>query len=245
MRITRAIMGMPVVVEIVGADEATYRRAFARFQEVDDRFSTYKRDSEISRINRGDLSLEHASGEMLQMLALAEHEKSRTGGIFDIRTPDGTLDPSGIVKGWAIRDVARMVEHAGYHDYWVEAGGDIQVSGHDEDGAPWRIGIRHPFEKDRLVQVIRLSDGGVATSGTYARGEHLYDPRTGRAADSPFVSLTVIASDVYEADLWATTAFVSGEEGLARLAALPGLEAYAIAHDGIATMTEGWVSYTA
>jgi thiamine biosynthesis lipoprotein len=245
MRITRAIMGMPVVIEIVGATEEEYEPAFARFREVDDRFSTYKRDSEISRINRGDLSIEHASHEMLEILALAEREKGRTDGVFDIRTPDGLLDTSGLVKGWAIRDVARSIERAGHHDYWVEAGGDIQVSGFDEEGSMWRIGIRHPFEKDKLVQVVTLTEGGIATSGTYARGSHLYDPRTGRVADSPFVSLTVIGPDVYEADLWATTAFVLGEEGLARIAAMPRLETYAIAKDGIATMSSGWISYTA
>lgn len=243
MRVIRDIMGMPVVVELVDGSDADIEQAFERFKEIDARFSTYKHESEISRINRGDLSLESASAEMLSVLALAERERVRTGGVFDIRTPDGTLDPSGLVKGWAIREVARLVERLGHHDYWIEAGGDIQINGHDEDGREWRVGIRHPSEHDAIVQAIAPGPSGIATSGTYLRGQHIYDPRTGRAVDSPYLSLTVVGPDVYEADLWATTAFVMGEAGVEFMASMPGFEAYAIDRAGIATMTPGWQSW--
>lgn len=240
MRVTRALMGMPVVVELVDAPDADIDRIFSYFAEVDARFSTYKHDSEMSRLGRGDLSLEHASPELLEVLHLCDAERIRTSGYFDARTPSGSLDPSGLVKGWAIRNAARLAERMGYHDYWIEAGGDIQLSGNDEDGRPWRVGIRHPQEPGTIVDVIEPGACGVATSGTYLRGSHIYDPHTGRAPLTPFVSLTVVASDVYEADLWATTAFAMGEAGLDMLAAMPGVEAYAIDENGMATYTAGW-----
>lgn len=242
MRVTRALMGMPVAIELVGGTESDREALFSLFAAVDARFSTYKHDSEISQLNRGDVSLERASKEMLEVLSLCEHEKTHSGGVFDIRTPDGTLDPSGLVKGWALRKAAQLAEHLGYSDYWIEAGGDIQTSGRDEDGNRWRVGIRNPFEKDSLACVICPDARGVATSGTYLRGTHIYDPRTGLAVDSPYVSLTVVGPDVYEADMWATKAFVLGEDGLALLARMNGFEAYAIGHDHTVTTTPDWNS---
>lgn len=244
MRVIRALMGMPVAVELIDGTDADIERIFGYFADIDARFSTYKHTSEISQLNRGDISLEHASSDMLEVLALAEQAKLETDGIIDVRTPAGTLDPSGIVKGWAIRNAGRLAEKLGYHDYWIEAGCDIQVAGHDEDNRLWRVGVRHPFTPDAIAQALTLTNCGIATSGTYARGEHIYDPRTGKPALSPYVSLTVLGPDVYQADLWATAAFIMGEAGLDILAARDGFEAYAIGHDGIATMTPGWLALT-
>lgn len=240
MRVTRALMGMPVIVELIDGSDADIERIFAHFADVDARFSTYKHDSEVNRLNRGDLILDHASADMLEVLRLCDAERIRTNGYFDARTPAGVLDPSGLVKGWAIRTASKLAERMGYHDYWIEAGGDIQLSGNDEDGRPWSVGIRHPFEPDKIVDAIEPGGRGVATSGTYLRGVHIYDPHTGKPPHSSVVSLTVVARDVYEADLWATTAFAMGESGLDMLAAMPGIEAYAIDADGIATHTAGW-----
>src|SRR5215831_8103438 len=125
MRETRLMMGMPITIDIVGATEPTaLLAAFDSFDAVDRRFSTYRTDSEITAINRGDLDEAHYSDDMREILSLAAETKCETDGFFDICQPDGSLDPSGIVKGWAIRNAARLIARTGARDFFVDAGGD-------------------------------------------------------------------------------------------------------------------------
>src|SRR4051794_27144260 len=139
MRETRILMGMPVTIEIVGApDDALMARAFDYLVTVDQRFSTYKPDSEITAINEGRIAVADCSSEMREVFALAETTRWETRGFFDIRRRDGTRDPSGIVKGWAIRNAARLLREAGAENFYVDAGGDIQPAGHNAEGAEWR-----------------------------------------------------------------------------------------------------------
>ena len=237
---TRLIMGMPITVEIVGDDDGEAREAaFRYFHEVDARFSPYKPESELSAMNRGEISFDELSPEMQEVLSLAELTRHETMGYFDIRRPDGRIDPSGLVKGWAIRNAARGIEVAGHGNYCVEAGGDIQCRGYNEQGRRWRIGIRNPFRDTQIVKVLVPGDGGVATSGAYVRGRHIYDPHSGRAAPDDIASMTVVALDIYQADRFATAAFAMGREGIAFVEATPGLEGYVIDREGVATMTSG------
>ena len=135
MRETRILMGMPITVDVGSASEAALiDEVFAYFECIDRRFSTYRADSEIAAINRGDVPVSDYSREMRDVLALAEQTKNETNGFFDIRKPDGSLDPSGIVKGWAIRNAADIVRRAGVRDFFIEAGGDIQSSGKNAVG---------------------------------------------------------------------------------------------------------------
>ena len=237
---TRLIMGMPITVEIVGDETGDALEAtFQYFHDVDARFSPYKPESELSAMNRGDVSFEQLSPEMQEVLSLAELTRHETMGYFDIRRPDGRVDPSGLVKGWAIRNAARRIETAGYGNYCVEAGGDLQCRGYNEQGRRWRVGIRSPFEETQIVKVLVPGDGGVATSGAYVRGDHIYDPHSGRAAAGDIASITVVAVDIYQADRFATAAFAMGRDGIAFIESLPGLEGYVIDRDGVATMTSG------
>ena len=246
MRRTRDIMGMPVTIEVVGAiDASLHHIGFACLVNIDQRFSPYKHDSEVSRINRGEIDILAVSPDMAEILGLAELTRLETDGYFDIRRPGGGFDPSGLVKGWAIRRAARAIAAAGGTDFYVEAGGDIQCVGRNASGDPWRMGIRHPAQPEAIVEVLYPRGKGVATSGTYARGQHIYDPHNGAAISGEIVSLTVIGDDVYEADRFATAAFAMGEAGLAFLEAQPGLEAYQIDRSGMATMTSGFRAYTA
>ena len=120
---TRLIMGMPVTIEIVGdAGGEAREAAFQYFQDVDARFSPYLPDSEVSALNRGELRQKPVSAELAEVLSLAELTRHETMGYFDIRRPDGRVDPSGLVKGWAIRNAARRIEAFGYCNYCVEAG---------------------------------------------------------------------------------------------------------------------------
>src|SRR5690349_14780518 len=99
MRATRILMGMPITVDVVAAtDDKLLGRVFSYFAEIDRRFSTYKSDSEIEAINCGRLAATDCSEEMREVLDVAERTKQESYGYFDIRRPDGRLDPSGIVK---------------------------------------------------------------------------------------------------------------------------------------------------
>jgi thiamine biosynthesis lipoprotein len=241
MRETALIMGMPITVEVVGTlTMAPIAEAFAYFRAVDERFSTYKPESEISAINRGEIAVADFSAEMREVFALAEATRLDTDGYFDIRRPDGQIDPSGLVKGWAIRNAAAMIRAAGYANFYVEAGGDIQCAGRNAEGHPWRIGIRNPFNDQQIIKVLQPGAGGVATSGTYVRGEHIYDPTGHGSPGGAIVSLTVVAGDIYEADRFATAAFAMGGDGIGFIEQTDGLEGYAIDRTGTATMTSGF-----
>jgi len=240
MRETRILMGMPITVDIGGAPGTLIGTVFDYFEEIDRRFSTYKSDSEISAINRGDIPVKDWSGEMLEVLALAERTKDETGGYFDMRRPDGSLDPSGIVKGWAIRNAAEIVREAGVGDFFIEAGGDIQSSGKNASGLEWSVGVRNPFNMDEIVKVIYPRGRGVATSGTYARGQHIYNPHGLSDPIAEIVSLTVVGADVLEADRFATAAFAMGWDGIYFIERVPGLEGYVIDIAGRATLTTGF-----
>lgn len=239
-------MGMPVTVEVIGKDgaSAAVDGAFAYLQDIDRRFSTYRADSEISALNAGRLAAAACSGEMREVLALCEETRSATRGYFDIRRADGMVDPSGLVKGWALRNVADRIAARGFSDFYVDGGGDVEVRGRAADGGPWSVGIRHPFQPDRIVKVLRLSDAGIATSGTYLRGTHIYDPTHGHALAQAIASLTVIGPNVYDADRFATAAFAMGEAGIGFVESLDGFEGYMIDNQGMATMTTGFVRYT-
>lgn len=244
MRDTRIIMGMPITVEIVDAVAADLlAQAFDYFMNVDQKFSTYKIDSEISAYNRGEILSSELSVEMHEVfeLALLTHKESH--GYFDIRQADGTVDPSGIVKGWALRNVALLLRQAGTEHFYVDAGGDIQTFGKNAEGENWRVGIRSPFNNQDIIKAVALKGQGIATSGTYVRGQHIYNPHQPQQKIKDIVSLTVIGTDVLEADRFATAAFAMGEDGIHFIEALPGFEGYMVNASGIATQTTGFGAY--
>ncbi len=245
MRETRLIMGMPVEIDIVGSDVQVARdAAFDYLNRVDERFSLYKRGSEISRINCGELTLEAASPAMHEVFALAEKTEKETNGYFNIRRPDGLLDPSGIVKGWAIREAATLIRDAGHKHFFVNAGGDIATSGENAAGAPWAVGIRNPFVRNEVVKIIYPRGKGVATSGSYIRGSHIYNPHAPEDDLCDIVSITIVAPDVLEADRYATAAFAMGRDGIAFIEEQPGLEGYAIDINGTAILSSGFAAFT-
>ncbi len=238
-------MGMPVTVKIADSNvtEEVFNDVFNYFYYVDAKFSTYKNDSEISKINRGEIAEEDRSEDMRTVFKLSEITKQESNGYFDIKRPDGTYDPSGTVKGWAIFNAADIIRKKGFNDFFVDAGGDIQVSGFNFEGNNWRVGIKNPFDQKEIVKAVELKDGcGIATSGTYIRGQHIYDPKDGKSL-TEVVSLTVIGPDVYEADRFATAAFAMGLAGINFIEKLPGLEGYSIDAKGVATMTSGFEKY--
>jgi thiamine biosynthesis lipoprotein len=237
-------MGMPVTVEVVGETDGTMVDAvFSYFEGVDRRFSTYKSDSEITAINRARLARAECSSEMGEVFALAEHTKRQTDGFFDIRKTDGTLNPSGIVKGWAIRNAAGIIADTGARDFFIDAGGDIQSSGVNALGKEWSVGIRNPFNAAQVIKVIHPRGRGIATSGNYVRGQHIYNPHAPDRPIADIISLTVIGPDVLEADRFATAAFAMGKAGIHFIERMPGLEGYVVDRAGRATLTSNFGAY--
>lgn len=244
MKQTKILMGMPISVEIVGpeASEPLFDSVFEYFKYVDEKFSTYKKASEISSINEGILNEEDWSDDMKLIFDLSEKTKIETDGYFDIRTPLGTYDPSGIVKGWSIFNAAKLLKSKGVMDFYIDAGGDIQPSGKNADGDKWSVGIKNPFNQKEIVKIVYVGNEGVATSGTYIRGLHIYNPKDNKPMDE-IVSLTVIGPNIYEADRFATAAFAMGTEGINFIEKLKGFEGYVIDKQGVATMTTGFEKY--
>jgi thiamine biosynthesis lipoprotein len=245
MRETRAIMGMPICVTVVDARvcAADLEAVFAEFTAVDAQFSPFKPESEVFRFNRGEIGESDFTPRMREIIALGEKTKRETGGYFDIVRPDGTIDPSGVVKGWAIRNAASMLAGMGFSNFCVAAGGDIQCRGVNDKGGEWTVGIQNPFQRDEIVKVLEPRGYGVATSGNYLRGDHIYDPHAGRYDSDGIVSLTVIGPDVLEADRYATAAFAMGRGGIHFIEGVAGLEAYEIDVSGMARMTGGLKKY--
>jgi thiamine biosynthesis lipoprotein len=225
-------------------DSSWFDRLFSYFEHVEAVFSPFRPSSETSRINAGTLSVGDASDEMQEVVRLAERTRVETDGFFDAHR-DGVFNPVGIVKGWAIYNASELLRRDGIWDFYVDAGGDVQLSGRNDEGEYWSVGSRNPFDIQQVVKVLKLSDIGIATSGTYVRGDHIYDPHTEVGLSGEIVSLTVLGPNVWEADRYATAAFAMGPAGIEFIEREPCLEGYMISRDGIATMTSGFTEYVA
>ena len=240
MRSLRDVMGMPVTVDVRdrGAKGQALDQVFADLEFVDQVFSPFIPDSEVSRIGRGELRPEEGSAVLQQVLNLCDLYETATDGYFSAWIA-GRLDPSGLVKGWAIDRACDILDGYGYRDYYVEAAGDVRTRRPSGTGAPWRIGIRHPVEREKVTRIIEAGDLAVATSGTYEKGAHILDPHTGTEV-TRWLSFTVVGADIMQADVYATAAFAMGDRGLDFIEAMPGWEAYAIDLGLQATWTAGF-----
>ncbi|HZU12532.1 MAG TPA: FAD:protein FMN transferase [Chloroflexota bacterium] len=254
------IMGMPIAIEIrdPDVDAAALDAAFDWFRWVDATFSTYQPDSEISRLNRGELILADAHPDVQSVLARCEELRVETDGYFDIHSnhlpvpltaAGGTImttgiDPSGFVKGWSVDRAARILDAAGAGNYGINAGGDVVVRGGALPDAAWRVGIRHPFQRDQVAAVVTVSDLAVATSGAYERGEHIVNPHTGEPP-SDVLSVSIVGPDLGTADAYATAIFAMGIDGPAWTTRLFGYEAMIILADRTVLSTRWFPKETA
>jgi thiamine biosynthesis lipoprotein len=236
------VMGMPIVIDLrdEGADGDLMDAAFDEFRAVDARFSTYRDDSEIMRINRGELALADAHADVREIVARCEELRAETRGFFDIRAASAAaLDPSGLVKGWSVDRVSALLEDADLRNYAVSAGGDVIVRGGALPDDCWRVGIQHPAIGDKLASVVVANDLAIATSGAYARGEHVLDPHT-RRPPAGVLSVTITGPELAIADAYATAAFAMGAKGPAWTARLRGYEAMTILADERVLSTPGF-----
>jgi len=213
---------------------------FDWMREVDRRFSTYKPDSEVSRIGAGTLRVEDAHPDVRDVLARCDDLRDETRGYFDARA-GGSLDPSGLVKGWSVDRAAELLDRAGVRNYGVSAGGDMRLRGGALPDDRWRVGIQHPRQRDKVAKVVECRDLAVATSGAYARGEHVVDPHTGKPP-AGVLSVTIVGPELATADAYATAAFAMGEAGPEWTATLGLYEAMTIMADDRVLSTHGFPS---
>ena len=221
-------------------DSAVSAAAFAAveqaFAQLNERFSLYREDSEISQIARGELRLAESSEQMREAYAEAISWREKTGGAFSPDRPDGVLDLSGTIKAVAIHQAADALREAGATNFSVNAGGDILVSGHDDLGADdeagsWTTGIVDPNDRSQVLTAVRLTAAlpAMATSGSAERGEHIWlKPDT----DSTFHQVSVLAPDIVMADVLATAIIAGGHAQMAHAVQNFPVAVFAIDHHG-------------
>jgi thiamine biosynthesis lipoprotein len=177
------------------------------------------------------------------VLGRCDELRELTGGYFDARYASlEAVDPSGYVKGWAVDRAAELLDRGGARNYSVNAGGDIRMRGGALPGSCWRVGIQHPAELELVAAVVEGNDLALATSGAYARGEHVLDPHTGEPPPAGLASVTIVGEELATADAYATAAFAMGPAAVAFTAQIAPFEALTIFADGSAIATPGFPS---
>ncbi|MET8901859.1 FAD:protein FMN transferase [Streptomyces sp. NPDC127113] len=224
-------MGTVFSFDVRGGEPTAVRAALdeavAGLHRADEVFSTYRDDSQLSRLARDEVTVDACAPEVAEVLELAAEAERVSDGWFSTRYR-GRLDPTGIVKGWAVERAARRIAAAGATGVSLNGGGDVQLLGSPGARRPWRVGVSDPLRPGGLAAVVSAAGAAelaVATSGSAERGAHVVDPRTGRSAVTDLLSVTVVAPRLTWADCWATAAFAMGSrEGLGWLESLPGVE---------------------
>nr|WP_231126838.1 FAD:protein FMN transferase [Motilibacter aurantiacus] len=237
---------MPFSVHVRGPQalgpevDALVGQALAVVRDVDRCFNPFRPDSELSLLNAGLLAGEDGSPQLREVTALCEQARALTGGAFDAELPDARgrrrLDPSGLLKGWAVERAAAELTLLEGHDWVVSAGSDLRVS--CVPGSSWRVGVQDPADPTRLLRVLELSSGAVATSGGARAGARVVHPASGQPADGAR-AVTVVGDSAVWADAFATAGVVKGAGAFAWLSALPGYEAAVVERDGRTRSTWG------
>lgn len=212
-------------------------------RRVDRLFSTYRPESDVSRIRRGELAVEHADPLVVEVAGLCRQLELETGGLFTAAW-DGSFEPTGLVKGFAIERASALLWAAGSRNHAVNGGGDIQAAGEEAPGRPWRVGVGDPHDRDRLLTIVEGRDFAIATSGSAERGAHILDPRSGAPADG-LAAVTVVGSSLTRVDVYATAAFALGRDAADWLESQPGHEGLVVLADGTLRATSGFFATAA
>jgi thiamine biosynthesis lipoprotein len=232
----RAVMGTQVSLHLRGprvdtdpAVEPAVAAVFGHLRKADELFSTFRPGSQVSAIRRGGLARVHWHPWVTEVVALCEEARERTDGYFDPWRLPGGFDPSGLVKGWAAENAAAHLARLRGIDHYLNAGGDITARVATISAPAWRVGVEDPADPSAFLAILDLRTGGLATSGSAARGPHIVDPHTGRHPNS-FLSVTVTGPTLLWADVFATAAFARGGDVACWVAAhAPGYEVAALA----------------
>jgi thiamine biosynthesis lipoprotein len=208
------VWGTVVFIDVTsGADIAPAITKVNQYvHEIDELFSTYKENSIVSQLRRGEIAIEQCPSEVIEVWNLCAFVKELTEGAFDPWAVVGGFDPSGMVKGWAADKCAEILLKAGADHIQVNAAGDLALRGGFTPERPWSIGVVNPDNRLEILQTFKIQDGAIATSGTYERGAHINDPQTGMIAIGA-KSATVIGPNGAIADALATALMVAGRDG--------------------------------
>lgn len=231
-------MGTVVTIDVFGDDPelfALFDASRASLHETDDLFSLWKPDSPMSQLRRGDTTLDQCPPLLHEVERRCHEELERSGGWFDPWSLPGGYDPTGLVKGWAAQRVCDLFADTAVHGVIVNAAGDIAARGTDSDGTPFRAGILDPQRPGQLAWTVRL-DAALATSATYERGNHLFNP-CARHFGTRAASASVTGPDLATADALATALVIGGVEALSFIAEAPDYEGLVHLHDGTAQWT--------
>jgi thiamine biosynthesis lipoprotein len=178
----------------------------AELDRIDRVFSPFRSDSDLTALAAGQSRLAECSPDVAEVLDLCAEAKRRTDGYFDAMH-SGRLDPTGLVKGWAVARVAHLLSAAGSTCHAVNGGGDALVVADPTRDPPWRIGVT---DGGGLVTTVRAHNLAVATSGNTERPGEVIDPFTGQSARA-LRSVTVAGPDITFADAFATAALALGD----------------------------------
>lgn len=164
-----------------------------------------------------------------------------------LKTKGMGIDLGGIAKGYAVDMAIEALKKASIQKALVNAGGDLRALGTKEDGKPWKIGIRHPMIKDKILAKLEVSDLSVATSGDYERFfekdgiryHHILNPHTGYPAKG-IRSATILSREATEADALATSFFALGlKEGMELVERMEAVEAVIVDDKGEIHISSG------
>ena len=185
-------------------------------KQVDSDFSTYIVTSWVTRLRTNQVEISSCPPSVQEVWELCLQAKHLTDGAFDPWAVEGGFDPSGLVKGWAADKCADMLVAVGAAHVQVNAAGDLALRGGWFDAAaeeikPWSIGVVNPDNRLQVVKVYEITDGAIATSGTYERGAHIYDPHNGLIAIGA-ASATVVGAAGWLCDAMATAVVVGGAD---------------------------------
>jgi thiamine biosynthesis lipoprotein len=206
-------MGTAISLHALDAPEDAVDRFFNEIKALEVRLSRFREDSEVRRLERGELDIDDASPQVREVLVRCEALRSSTGGAFDHRpTVDGhqLLDPNAFAKGWIIEQAVLHLRMAGVSSYFVNAGGDVVVGAPSPGQAAWRVGITHPNDPASVFALVDLQHGAVATSGCYERGNHIRSSPAAGGGPDELTSVSVVGPELATADALATAVFAGG-----------------------------------
>lgn len=193
-------------------ESISYKDSIVFLHLVDQLFSTYLPDSQVSRLRRGEIAIDEADQLVQQVWQACLAIKEISDGAFDPWAVPGGFDPSGYVKGWAADLVSEQLIKQGAKHIQVNAGGDISVRGGKDANTPWKLAVAHPSIKGEISKLYSITTGAIATSGSAERGDHIIDPQSKTIAVGAR-SATVIGPDAGISDALATALVVSGRDG--------------------------------
>jgi thiamine biosynthesis lipoprotein len=206
-------MGTAVSLQAHGASEDAADRFFDEIRSLEAKLSRFRHDSEVMRLERGELALDDASAQVREVLVRCDFLRTMTEGAFDHRPVVGgrrLLDSNAFAKGWIVEQALVHLRFAGVSQYFVNAGGDVVAGAGPPGQTSWRVGISHPDEPSTVFATIDLDHAAIATSGRYERGDHIRGTGSGSGSDE-LTSVSVVGPELATADALATAVFASGE----------------------------------